>query len=920
MSRRAGASGVRRTSGVLRFATAVTLVALAASLSVPARGASQRPASPGADQVWTLSTKDFSSGYAPTFLGNGYLGERIPAAGMGYSASPVSTDTELAGFFGRVPGYVEQRAGIPTWSTLAFSDGSGTYGSLPGSAGQGSAGWQGSVRGWRQTLDLRRGVLTTAAAWRSPAGRMTDLVYDVVTDQARPHVAAVRLVLTPRWSGTARVTSVFDPTDTNLRVSGATASDLVVNTAAGLAEGTDTQLTVSTPAAGGPGRVESEAVTAIGTGETAGLAASLDLPVGATVTPAVFAAPPSVGQEASFPVTAGRSYTVTKFVGVRSSNDGAHPVVSARSDAVGAAKLGFAAILAEHEGAWASLWRTDIEVAGSPALQQAARAGLFYLLESTRAGATWSLSPAGLSSAGYNGHVFWDAETWMYPALLATHPDIAAGINRYRLDRLSQAEKYAVASGYHGARFPWESATTGDEQTPVFANTPIQLPGGVFPDTGRFEQHITADIALAQWQYYLATGDRRWLAQQGWPVLEAAATFWASRAVPDPSGGFDINHVMGPDEYHGDVANSAYSNVAAATSLRIASEAARLIGRPADPRWAKIADGLVLTVPFDPKRGIHLEYDGYAGETIKQADVVMLQYPWGATMPTRVSAADLAFYTAHTDPNGPSMTDAVDAIDTAALGTAGCADDWFLQRSVDPFLRAPFAQFAETRTGGAFTFLTGVGGFLQELLYGFSGMRFSEDSILIAPTLPPQLGGLTLRNLSWQGRLFTLVIGPSTTTVTLNSGAALPVTVGGVTRLIGAGANLAVGTRRPDLAPTPDLARCRPVTASSADPSYPPVGAVDGDPSTGWRAKSPEAWLQVDLGSQRRISRIAVRWGGAPPTGFAVAVSSDSHHWIETGAGGSISSAMTARFVRVTIRGSAKAPPAEVDSLEIDGR
>ena len=244
MALRAGHSGVR--AGRARWgALAAAFVALSASLTAPARAVSPAP---GTDPAWLLTGTDFSSGYAPTFLGNGYLGERIPAAGMGYSASPVSTDSELAGFFARVPGYVEQRADIPTWSTLALSDGSGTYGTLPGSAGQGNAGWQGSVSGWRQTLDLRHGTLTTTTAWRSPAGRVTDVSYEVVVDQARPHVAAVRLVLTPRWSGTAQVTSLFDATDTYLRVSGATASDVITNTAVGVLEGTDTQLSLSVPA------------------------------------------------------------------------------------------------------------------------------------------------------------------------------------------------------------------------------------------------------------------------------------------------------------------------------------------------------------------------------------------------------------------------------------------------------------------------------------------------------------------------------------------------------------------------------------------------------------------------------------------------------------------------------------------------
>ncbi|HWW53909.1 MAG TPA: hypothetical protein VNY84_09070, partial [Acidimicrobiales bacterium] len=160
MSRRAREPRGWRAGRVRWITSAAALIGLSASLSVPASAASRPLAGLGGASAWTLSTTDFSSGYAPTFLGNGYLGERISAAGMGYSARPVSTDSELAGFFARVPGYVEQRADIPTWSTLAFSDGSGTFGSLPGSSSQGGGDWQGNVRGWRQTLDLRRGVLT----------------------------------------------------------------------------------------------------------------------------------------------------------------------------------------------------------------------------------------------------------------------------------------------------------------------------------------------------------------------------------------------------------------------------------------------------------------------------------------------------------------------------------------------------------------------------------------------------------------------------------------------------------------------------------------------------------------------------------------------------------------------------------------
>src|SRR5581483_259366 len=241
---------------------------------------------------------------------------------------------------------------------------------------------------------------------------------------------------------------------------------------------------------------------------------------------------------------------------------------------------------------------------------------------------------------------------------------------------------------------------------------------------------------------------------------------------------------------HGDLTNSAYVNTAAAASLRAAVDAARLTGHAVDPRWAPIAAGLLRTVPYDAAQGIHPEFDGYHGDVVKQADVVMLQYPWSLPMSASDARNDLDYYLSRTDLNGPSMTDAIDVIDTASLGLPGCADDFFLKRSIDPFMRGAFDQFSETRIGGEFTFITAVGGFLQEFLYGFSGLRFGETGITVAPTLPPQIPGVTLRNLSWQGRRFTLDIGPHTTTLTLGSGPPMPVSAPGTHALVHAGASL----------------------------------------------------------------------------------------------------------------------------------
>jgi trehalose/maltose hydrolase-like predicted phosphorylase len=155
----------------------------------------------------------------------------------------------------------------------------------------------------------------------------------------------------------------------------------------------------------------------------------------------------SVGQRLSFAVTAGQAYVLTKYVGVDYSLDNPSSAAAAQLEAAGAASTGFAALRAENNRAWAQLWQGRIDVFGNPTLATNVNASEFYLWSSTRNDLDWSVSPAGISSNGYDGHIFWDAETWMYPSLLAQHPELAAGMNAYRFDRLPAAEQHALATG-----------------------------------------------------------------------------------------------------------------------------------------------------------------------------------------------------------------------------------------------------------------------------------------------------------------------------------------------------------------------------------------------------------------------------------------------------------------------------------------
>jgi trehalose/maltose hydrolase-like predicted phosphorylase len=861
----------------------------------------------GAAGSFVLTATNTGSTYAPTFTGNGLLGVRVPPEGQGYAAGTVPAQSELAGFYakpstGPASNQVQQRANIPTWSTLTFADG-----------GQPFSTSTGTMSGWRQSIDLHTGIVSTHTTWTAPDGHVTGLSYQVFTDRAQEHVGVVRLVLVPHWSGTATVTDEIDGTPATLTSQAGKGWD-----------------------AGS--RRDWVTVKTVGTGITATLASQLATSANVTApsTQTDQQTDQSVGQQVSFPVQAGKTYTFTKYVGVDDSNDTADTVSSAQQEAQSAASAGFGALRSENKAAWAAMWQGRIDVLGNPTVATDVNASEFYLWSSTRADQDWSVSPAGLSSNGYDGHIFWDAETWMYPSLLAQHPDLAAAMDAYRFNRLPEAEQHATETGFAGARFPWESALDGTEQIP---------PPASINSEGLYEQHITADIALAQWQYYLTTGDKQWLSSRGWPVISGAAAFWASHAVQASDGSYHIDNVTGPDEENPDVNDEAYTNVGAKTTLQDAVRAARVLGMTPPAEWSKIAAGIV--VPIN-SRGIHPEFSGYDSQLVKQADVTLLQYPWEFPMSTSVAQKDINFYVPRTDPMGPSMSDAVNSIDTSALGSPGCASFVYTQRSYEPFIRDVFDQFSETKTGGAFTFMTGIGGFLQEFLYGYSGMRWENGEVALAPSLTSQLGGVVLHDIAWRGRTFTVSIGPKTTTVTLDSGSALPIGTPSGREIVSPGQTLRLQTARPDLTHTNDLVRCQSASASSAQPGAPALAAVDGSPATDWEPTTVPATLTIPTAAgQQQVSRAVVRWGREwppapgpnipPPPGpvktlrassYKLQVSSDGSNW-QTVA--SVSGQQTgtrdvlqfkpvsAKFVRIEITASTNGTPPLLQEVKVTG-
>ena len=396
----------------------------------------------------------------------------------------------------------------------------------------------------------------------------------------------------------------------------------------------------------------------------------------------------------------------------------------------------FPTVLKEHEAEWAKRWEgRDIVIEGDPEAQQLVHKLMFDLMQSAGSG---SIAPEALSGDFYKGHLFWDAEVWMFPALLAQHPDLARSILEYRFEHLAQAKKIAAKQGLKGADFPWESAASGNETV-----------AGTFSQ----ERHVTAGIGWAVWQYWLATGDKHWMSAKGWPLLSSIADFWASRATKTPRG-WEILKVIGPDELQTQpVNNNAYTNAMAVSCLRAATEVAKALGKPANPQWATVAQGMYFPKNAD---GVLLKCDDDPGKKTKQADGELLLWP--AQLPG-ADAKTFDFHKVRPITNGPAMTDSVHALIAARLGRADEAETEF-RASYRPFVRGPFLLFSEKRSLDRCVFTTGCGGVLQSVLYGFGGLDFAHwEQIEKAPiALPKGWTKLQIQGISYKGKRYTLTV------------------------------------------------------------------------------------------------------------------------------------------------------------------
>jgi len=706
----------------------------------------------------TGTSEDFGT-YFPSYLANGYFSTMTSVRGT------EPTRAYMVAFMDYDKRDASRPAAIPGWSEIDYNPG---------------GGWINSTRldkkifaDYTQTLDMYDGTLTTRYRF-DYANKSTDVKVTTFVSQADHHLAATQFTITPHFDGSVELTfpirlwSEYQP---RLPIGSMTGDQMI---AAVIASGQNlNNKPVPTPdraAVWYPGYTEvlsndgdTKTLTLWLNGRAKeGLsmaeAAAIDLPKTLDIQSVKLEkASDLLSLHITAKVKQGTAYTFTKYLAASRQDWGGDAKVDAEL-AKQARTTGFDTLLARHQAEWHELWKSDIEVDGDPAVQKAVHSDLYYLLSNSTVGTAWPMGACALTP-NYAGHAFWDSDSWVFPALLLLHPERAKPIVMFRHRTMQSARERATQYGAKGTMYPWESdPQTGVDNTPHFAY-----------DVYR-EIHVNADIAIAQWQYYLASGDDAWLKQYGWPVIREIAQFWTSRVTYDKvADRYEIMHVTSPDEAYNDVPNDSFTNAAARKALQIATEAAKKVGEPADPQWSTIA--AKMYIPFLDKEQRHLDFDESVPHdkiTWMGSSLAWLMYPnLDLPMPDTVRRNDFDFQLHELkvhgdDPNEMMMV--MLAVGASELGDAKTAGDW-IERNLVGFLKPPFNVRTETVANNAGYILATSSGFLQSMIYGLTGLRIDDKGLdeAYAPVLPPNWNALTLRRVSFRGKQYDITIKRSAT-------------------------------------------------------------------------------------------------------------------------------------------------------------
>jgi trehalose/maltose hydrolase-like predicted phosphorylase len=716
----------------------------------------------GRDPAWLLVEEGFTLAREHEIeslfaIANGYVGNRGSLA----EGSPLSAPaTFVAGVFeadgkpATVPGLFL----LPDWTGVrAWIE------------GQALAMDQGQILEHRRILDMSRGVLWREWLHRDPNGRITRIVAFRFTSLADRHLLIQSVAFTPEnYSGEVRL-------ETSIELAPAVPAsppreEYKVRRSA-------TRPNVLPLGLQSPGR---DVTVAFGVASQVLAADGYDpgqreMDIGERRITERFNVRAEIGAE----------YRLDRMISIYTSRDRVEePIEAAGAHVNHVLHSGVQHAVAAHVAAWEERWRhADVQIEGDESLQRALRFSAYHLISAANdEDERVSIGARALTGESYKGHVFWDTEIYMVPFYILTHPPSARALLMYRYYTLPAAREKAKLAGYRGAMYPWESADTGEETTPNFV---IDPGGHVIPVlNGDMENHITADVAYAVSQYWQWSGDDGFLLQAGAEIILETARFWASRGKMEADNRYHIRHVIGPDEYHENIDDSAFTNLMAAWNLQRGAEIAQLLAQRWPEAWGLLAERLRITpeevlswlrhaaamyTGFDPQTKLLEQHEGFfnldpvdlaayeprnaamdviLGHTriqqtnvVKQADVVMAMYLLWDQFSPDVREANFRYYEPRTG-HGSSLSPSIHALMAARLGSMSVAEKYLRQAA-----EIDLGNNMGNAAGGIHA--AAIGGLWQAVVFGFGGLQIHQDKLSFAPRLLPHWRRLSFP-LQWR--------------------------------------------------------------------------------------------------------------------------------------------------------------------------
>ncbi len=630
-----------------------------------------------------------------------------------------------------------------------------------------------------RVLDLRAGVLSRRAEWRSPAG-------------AAVRVSSTRLVSFVQRSAAAILYEV-EPLEAPVRV--VVQSELVAN------EPGPPRAADPRAAAALESPLQSEdffdhgaRVVLVHSTRLSRLimAAAMDhLVEGPQGTETFAESFPEVGRvTVASNLEPGERLRLIKFLAYGWSSQRSLPALRDQAVAalVEARHTGWEGLLAGQRDYLDDFWQAaDVELEGDTELQQAVRFALFHTLQAGARAEQRAIAAKGLTGPGYDGHTFWDTERFVLPVLTYTAPRAAADALRWRHATLDLARERARQLGLDGAVFPWRTIR-GQETS------------GYWP-AGTAAFHIGADIADAVARYYAATGDDDFECEVGLELLVETARLWRSLGHHDPQGRFRIDGVTGPDEYSAIADNNVYTNLVARANLVAAADAVARHPRHAAALGADFEEAAAwrdaardMVIPWDDELGVHPQSEGftshevwdfdltepdqyplllhfpyfelYRKQVIKQADLVLALHWCGDAFTAGQKARNFSYYEALTVRDS-SLSACTQAVIAAEVGHLELAYDYFGEAAL-----MDLHDLARNTADGIH--IASLAGAWLAVVAGFGGMRDHGGALTFAPRLPSRLERLAF-GLIFRGTRLRVEVTKADATYTVLDGGPLQI-------------------------------------------------------------------------------------------------------------------------------------------------